>query len=62
MQGCDEAPVKPLKDARNPFQFHIIGGKQAVTPISPRLKDLFNDITTLAEKIKQPAIPTVHRE
>ena len=61
-QGCGEAPVKTLEEARNSLQFGIVGGKQTATPRLPRLKDLLSDITTLAEKVKRPTIPTVHRE
>ena len=61
-QGCGDAPEKPLEEARNPFQFDVVGRNQSTKLTPPRLKDLLSDIITLAKKVQRPAITTIHRE
>ena len=61
-QSCGEAPVKPLEEARNPFQFDVVERNQSTTLTPPRLKDILSDIITLAKNTQRPAIPTVHRD
>ena len=60
--SCGEAPIQPLEEARNPFQFDVVRAKQSAAPTPPRLKDLLSDIITLAKKVQRPAITTIHRE
>ena len=51
-----------MEEARNPFQFDVIGRNQSAKLTPPRLKDLLSDIITLAKKVQRPAITTIHRE